>query len=687
MIPPATLPVLVLAPAGRDAFLAASIIEEAGLAATICRTLDELTARLDSAVAVVVAEEALAGPAMAGLLEWVGAQPPWSDFPFLLLARRGHEAQQGRAAERLAADLRNATLLERPFRPATLASGARSAVAARQRQYEARDAYLAAAGAAERLRFALDAGGLGAWEFDAEANSFLASEQCKAVFGRSPQARFAFEDLVASIDPDDASRLRSALGGAVSGAGDVTVECRTIWPDGSYHWAELRGRADVRAGKRVVITGVSRDTTTRRDAEEHLRRHREELEALVAERTRELAETNERLREAAEERDQAEAALLHAQKLDAIGQLTGGLAHDFNNLLQAVLASFDMIRRRGDDPAQRERLVAAGTEAARRGATLTAQLLAFSRKQKLDLAPIPAAPLVAGMRDLLARAVGPEVELRFDLQDEAGAALADATQLELAVLNLAINARDAMPRGGTLTISVRRYYAALGPDMAAGRYVAIAVSDTGEGMPPEVAARAFEPFFTTKGVGKGTGLGLSQVYGIARQSGGTARIRSARGEGTTVTVFLPVASGTAQAPDATDGEADPDAPAAIASGALVLIIDDDPAVRQALAGWLTTLGYRVAEAADGRAGLAELERLSPDALLVDYAMPGLTGTEVARAARQQRPDLPVVLATGYSSDASLGSLPTLRKPFRIDELADILGRAIARSASRAVAGH
>jgi signal transduction histidine kinase len=686
MIPPAAPTVLVLAPAGRDAFLAASIIEEAGLGTSICRTLDELTARLDSAVAAVVAEEALAGRAMAGLLEWVGAQPPWSDFPFLLLARRGHEAQQGRTAGRLAAELRNATLLERPFRPATLASGTRSAVAARQRQYEARDAYLAAAGAAERLRFALDAGGLGAWEFDAEAGSFSASEQCRAVFGRPPQARFEFEDLVASVDPEDAPGLRSALCSAVNGAGDVAVEFRTIWPDRSRHWAELRGRVDVRAGRRALITGVSRDTTTRREAEEHLRRHREELEALVAERTRELKETNERLRQAAEERDEAEAALLHAQKLDAIGQLTGGLAHDFNNLLQAVLASFDMIRRRGDDRAQLERLVAAGTEAARRGATLTAQLLAFSRKQKLDLAPIPAAPLVAGMRDLLARAVGPEVKLHFDLQDEAGAALADATQLELAVLNLAINARDAMPRGGTLTVSVRPHHAALGPDMAAGRYVAIAVSDTGEGMPPEVAARAFEPFFTTKGVGKGTGLGLSQVYGIARQSGGTARIRSALGEGTTVTVFLPVAAGPVPAPGFRDGEAIPEALATATAGALVLIIDDDPAVRQALAGWLTTLGYRVAEAADGRAGLAELERLSPDALLVDYAMPGLTGTEVAKAARQRRPDLPVVLATGYSSDASLGSLPTLRKPFRIEELADVLGRVITRSASRAAVG-
>ncbi|NOG72270.1 hybrid sensor histidine kinase/response regulator [Roseicella sp. DB1501] len=679
---------LVLAPGGRDAAVAAAILREAGIVATVCRDLPALVRGLDQAGAAVLTEEALARADLRDLAGWTLAQPPWSDFPFVVLTRRGGGSERNPEATRLAGVLGNVAFLERPFHPTILASAVRSALAARRRQHQARDALAAETTAAERLRFALRAGRLGSWEFDGRTGEFRASEACKAVFGRAPGDCFGYPDLLAAIHPDDLERMQDAVATALSEGGDYDIEYRTVWPDGSAHWAEVRGRAFRDETGRILMAGVSLDTTARRAAEAELRRHRGQLEEQVAERTRELEAANRRLRAAAEERDQVEAALLQAQKMEAVGQLTGGLAHDFNNLLQAVLASLDLIHRRAADPAQVEKLAAAGGEAARRGARLTAQLLAFSRKQKMDLTPVAAGELVEGMRDLLARSLGPGVALRLEVDRGAGLALADATQLELAVLNLAINARDAMPGGGTLTVAVRVVELGLAADLPVGRYVAVSVSDTGDGMAPEVVARAFEPFFTTKGVGKGTGLGLSQVYGIARQSGGTARIESVPGHGTTVRILLPAVGSEAartlarQPENAMTGGSP--VTAATSAGALVLVVDDDPDVRRALVGWLDALGYRVAEAADGRAGLAALERLAPDAMLVDFAMPGLTGAEVAVAARRLRPGLPIVLATGYAAAAELGvdapaGLPMLRKPFRIQELAEVLAQALTRS--------
>jgi PAS domain S-box-containing protein len=677
--------VLILAPGGRDAAVATAILRDAGITATACRDLDALCRGLDLADAAVVTEEAIAGADLRDLAAWTAAQPPWSDLPFVVLAQRGAGPERNPEAARLAGVLGNVSFLERPFHPTTLASAVRSALVARRRQYQARDALAAEATAAERLRFALRAGRLGSWELDASTGELRASDACKAVFGRAPGDPFGYADLLAAIHPDDIGRMQGAVAAAQAGDGDYDIEYRTVWPDGSIHWAEIRGRAVRDNNGRPLMAGVSLDTTARRTAEEELLLHRSRLEEMVAERTRELETANRRLRAAAEERDRAEAALLQAQKMEAVGQLTGGLAHDFNNLLQAVLASLDLIRRRAGDPEQVTRLAAAGAEAARRGARLTAQLLAFSRKQELDLAPVAVVELVEGMRDLLARSLGPGIQLRYVRDDAVGMALADATQLELGVLNLAINARDAMPDGGHLTIAVRTADFDLGADLPAGRYVAVAVSDTGKGMPPEVAARVFEPFFTTKEVGKGTGLGLSQVYGIARQSGGTVRIESLPGHGTTVTILLPATEGAVPARALVRRRGDgAEVGTAVVSpaSALVLVVDDDPDVRQALAGWLDMLGYRVAAAADGRAGLAALERLGPDAMLVDYAMPGLTGAEVAAAARRLRPDLPIILATGDASAVELGAgalagLPLLRKPFRMEELAEVLGRALS----------
>jgi PAS domain S-box-containing protein len=380
----------------------------------------------------------------------------------------------------------------------------------------------------------------------------------------------------------------------------------------------------------------------------------------------------------------AEDALRQNQKMEAVGQLTGGIAHDFNNLLNAVMGAFDLIRRKPDNLERVKKYAQAGLEAAERGAKLTGQLLAFSRAQRIEMKPVHVADLVNEMRDLLASTLGPMVQLRFDLAEADGPVLSDTTQLEMAVLNMAINARDAMPEGGELTIRSRQYKAGGDGELEAGEYVELSVSDTGMGMDPDVVARAFDPFFTTKGVGKGTGLGLSQVYGIARQTGGTARIESKPGSGTTIRVYLPVTDIESVAVEPTQAStSDQGEPSAT-----ILVVDDDPDVRQLLAASLDALGYRVSEAYDGLSGLAVLQGHRPDLIVLDFAMPGMNGAEVATAARQIYPDLPIVFASGYSDTAAIEAAVgqdavLLRKPFRIEELQTVVAAVLTQHAKRA----
>jgi CheY-like chemotaxis protein len=362
--------------------------------------------------------------------------------------------------------------------------------------------------------------------------------------------------------------------------------------------------------------------------------------------------------------------------MEAVGQLTGGIAHDFNNLLGAVVGALDLIRRKPADIERVVRFAEAGLQAAERGAKLTGQLLAFSRAQRIELKPVVVATLVEGMRDMLARTLGPMVRLGLEMEGE-GAVLSDPTQLEMAVLNLAINARDAMPEGGALTITTRLRRIAEEAEIGPGEYVELSVTDTGSGMPPDVAARAFDPFFTTKGPGKGTGLGLSQVYGIARQAGGAVRIESRPGAGTTVRMLLP----RTQAPPAAEEAGALPAEAPDRASACILVVDDDPDMRRVLVASLETLGYRVLAAEDGPSGLAVLDRAGPDLLLLDFAMPGMNGAEVARLARQRRPGLPIVFASGYADTAAIEDAAgpearILRKPFRMEEMQAVLAEAL-----------
>jgi signal transduction histidine kinase len=397
-------------------------------------------------------------------------------------------------------------------------------------------------------------------------------------------------------------------------------------------------------------------------------------------RARLLAEANDRLRQEMAARSAAEEALRQSQKMEALGQLTGGIAHDFNNLLQVVQGAFELIRRKADDTARVGTWAQNGIAAAERGASLTRQLLAFSRSQKLELRPFVVADLIGEMRELLVRTLGPDIKLSVELQEGRALVMSDRTQLELAVLNLAINARDAMPAGGGLTIRTRLRSVPPGdPMLAAGEYVELSVADTGQGMSREVAERAFDPFFTTKGVGKGTGLGLSQVYGVARQAGGAAQIDSELGRGTVVRLMLLRSSAAA---DVAPGPGEPPPILAPAAGRTVLVVDDEAPVRALAAETLELLGYRVLQADSGAAALALLEREVPDLMLFDYAMPDMNGAELAGLVRARLPDVPIVFASGHADtaavEAALGGQATiLRKPFNMETLARIIAERLS----------
>jgi signal transduction histidine kinase/ActR/RegA family two-component response regulator len=548
--------VLVLAPAGRDAPLTQAVLARAGVVASTCRDLEQLCDALgNGAAAALITEEAFIEWDARRLVDWIAAQEPWSDLPFLILLDRGAIAE-GRQDITFLKTSANITLLERPISASALVSTVRAALRARRRQYEVKDTLEALAQSQDRYRTLAD-----------------------------------------------------------------------------------------------------------------------ELEHLVAARTQSLAQANEQLVREIAERERAEGALRQAQKLESIGQLTSGVAHDFNNLLQAVIGNLELAQSRTEDEAVRSVLHGA-RRAAERGARLTSQLLAFSRKQRLAPKAVDLNAVVSGASDMLFRTMGTSIRIETVLESAAWPALVDPTQIELVLLNLALNGRDAMPEGGRLTLSTANVRAADRPsDLPARDYVLVAVSDTGTGMNDTVRAKAFEPFFTTKDVGKGSGLGLSMVHGVATQSGGGVAIDSGLGAGTTVRVYLPRAPEVAAVQPAPEPAAT--GPAATAT---ILVVDDDPEVREVAVSSLAILGYRTLEAEDGEAALklvAGSERI--DLLLVDVAMPGTNGIEVVRRARLRRPALRALFVTGNAASYRaelLGGDGLLEKPYGVKRLGEMVTRAL-----------
>ena len=565
---------LILAPQGRDAFVAARILAEAGLVPDICDNLPNLLRELVLGAGLAVfTEESIRSADLKALVHWINSQLPWSDFPFVVLTERGAGVERNPAAERQAEALGNVSFLERPFHPTTLISVVKTALRGRRRQYEAR------------------------------------------------------------------ARLEA------------------------LHKSE-------RYAKR---------------SEAELRRLNETLETRVTERTAEIEATNRQLVAQIAERERIESTLRQMQRLEAVGQLTTGVAHDFNNLLTVVLGNLRFVEKDLGNNLElkvKQRLSHMRL-AAERGAKLTGQLLAFSRRQLLVPKTVDLRDTLANMHDLLQSTLGNSVQIKTSFRSDLWRALVDPNQIELAVLNLAINARDASQVGDTVTLETAN--ATVGSpenshEPPAGDYVVVSVTDTGAGMTKEVLAKAFEPFYTTKDVGKGSGLGLSQVLGFAKQSGGGVRIESRVGEGTSVKIYFPRAVGS----DITLQSESTSLPKRGVRGAVILLVDDDSEVREVTASILRELGHVVIEVGSGGGALDLLDQ-NPhiDLVILDIAMPGMNGMEVARQVRIKSPTRPIMFVTGYADTSALGDIDdtqVVRKPFIGDELAEKVQTALAKSA-------
>ena len=634
--------VLILAPRGRDAAVAADLLGRGGIEAQIVPDLVTLVAELPQGVAaVLITEEALAAEDRSALTAWVAAQPTWSDLPFVMLANGARGPRSALASERIG-DLGNVVLLERPLHAEAMLGAIRSAIKARMRQYEVRSASATMEAAVTQrtaeleaartsLEFALDAAGMGSWDLDLASGEIHRSLRHDEIFGYAePQPDWSIERMLTHVDP----RQREAIAAAFQDAlvtGSLDIECAIRGADGSERWITKKGRMRFNAADQPVrLTGVVTDVTTRKEAD---------------------------------------AQLAQAQKMDAIGQLTGGVAHDFNNLLTPIVGSLDLVRRRHKDDERTQRMIGGALQAAERAATLTQRLLAFARRQALQPKAVDIAGLIDGIVDLIRRSLGPTIKVVLEVPGGLEPARVDPNQLELALLNLSINARDAMPGGGQLTITVASTEVdernAVG--LVAGRYVRIVASDTGVGMDKATLARATEPFFSTKGVGKGTGLGLSMIHGLAAQSGGTLTLASEPGRGTSVELWLPA---TQEEPLAAADRRSEPVPARRA--ARVLLVDDEEIVRFATADMLRDIGYHVVEAASGSQALSAIRAgVEVDLLVTDYLMPGMTGAALIAELRGSGYALPTLLITGYAATGMdvPADVPRLAKPFRQVDLA------------------
>jgi PAS domain S-box-containing protein len=477
-------------------------------------------------------------------------------------------------------------------------------------------------------------GNVASWNAGAERFKGYAADE---IIGRHFSSFYTDEDRAAGIPWRALEQARSQ--------GRFEAEGWRMRKDGTRFWASVV-IDPIRdpSGELIGFAKITRDLTERREAQIAL--------------------------------EQAQEAFFHAQKMEAIGKLTGGVAHDFNNLLAAIVGSLDLARRKIAEGADVSRFIDNAMKAAERGATLTQRMLAFARKQELKLETVDPAALVRGMAELLQRTIGGGIRIDTQFPLLLKRVHADPAQLELALLNLAVNARDAMPEGGRIIIAAREEQVGPGEGLRPGAYVCLSLSDTGRGMDAATLARATEPFYTTKGVGKGTGLGLSMVHGFAEQCGGRLVLDSQVGAGTTADIWLPVSDGEAvESP-----EAKVESPVMRGKQLIVLAVDDDALVLTNTAAMLEDAGHRVVQATSGKIALHLLSEARIDVIVTDFAMPEMNGAQLADAVRAGWPDLPVLLVSGYAElpEGTANDLPRLAKPFRQDQLLPAVEQAVAQ---------
>jgi PAS domain S-box-containing protein len=629
---------------------------------------------------LVIAEATLPRRHGYSLLRQLRGSPTTCWLPIILLSAEADEAAKQEALDAGADDY-----LGKPFGARELLSRIGLHLAMARVGREANEAVRASE---RRLGEVLSAVGEAVYAMDRDQRILFANRKALELWNRRADEVVGQPLLDAFPGIEHGEPYRAYQQVLAAGA---PIHLETVAPAMANRWIGLDVHPAPEGGLVVAFRDIDerkRAEARLKESEERLRETNELLERRVAERTAELEAANRRLAAQIEERERAEAQLRQAQRIEAVGQLTSGVAHDFNNLLTAVIGNLELLETRlGKTDDHSARLLAAAEAAAERGARLTAQLLAFSRQQRMSPEPVDLNRVVDAMGELLQSTIGATTSIETRLSPDLWPALADSSQIELVLLNLAINARDAMAAPGKITIETANVTLA-GPERPEeprpGDYVMVSVTDTGNGIPQDILDKVFDPFFTTKEVGKGSGLGLSQVLGVAQQLGGGVRIETRPGEGTVVRVYLPRVRTADAQPER--GPA-PSHDAAVdgtrrADGAVILLVDDDSDVRAVAAAILREAGHEVIEAGSGGGALDRLDRDAGqiELMIADIAMPGMSGIELARAARNRRPDLPVLFVTGFASaTVPLEDAPPeqiLRKPFRASQLMRRVTRAL-----------